>query len=107
MTWTPERIGHLCRRYRDGAHFSHIGEELGCGKCAAIGKFHRLLREGHPLATRAARVRNDGTTMNRVADWMASYGGSIADCARALGVGYYTVKSAWDRIRAPMGAQAR
>ncbi len=105
FAWTPHRIGLLCRRYAEGASFKEVGAELGCSKNAAIGKFNRLIKERHALALKAAAPR--AGTADRVAAWMASYGGSVADCARSLGVSYISAKSAWDRVRARLGTQAR
>lgn len=106
FTWTPERIGILCRRYRDGALHSEIAEVLGTSKNACVGKFNRLLNEGHPIAIHAADARAGGT-MDKVANWMASHGGSIAECAACLGLSYGAAKCAWDRVRARLGRQAR
>lgn len=106
FTWTPERIGHLCRRrFHDGALFKDIAREIGTTKSAVIGKWGRLLNEGHTLAIAAERVRYR-SRMDEVADWMAAYGGSIADCARSLNVSYLTAKCAWDRVRRNLGPQA-
>lgn len=45
--------------------------------------------------------------MNDVADWMAIYGGTPAECARAIGAPYEAVKAAWRNIKKKMGGQAR
>ncbi len=105
-SWTPLRTGHLCRRRLDGAHFSTIARELGIAKGSAIGKFHRLLRDRDALALSAEAETEEGTSV-RVAEWMAAYGGSIADCARSMGISYDSARSAWSRVRRKMGAQAR
>lgn len=104
--WTPERVGTLCRRYRDGALHSEIAEALGTTKNACVGKFNRLVNEGSPIAIQAADARAGGT-MDKVAEWMASHGGSIAECALCLGLNYDATRSAWDRVKARLGRQAR
>lgn len=104
MIWTPETVGHLCRRYRDGALHSEIAAEIGTTKNACIGKFRRLL--SHSALAQSAFDARNGTRMDEVADWMAAHGGSIADCARSLDIHYDAARAAWNRIRQKLGEQA-
>lgn len=106
VTWTPARVGELCHRYRDGETFAAIASAIGCTKNAAIGKFNRLIDEGDRAALEAADARAGSKTADLIAEWMADNGGSIADCARALGMSHTTVRGSWQRIRTRLGAQA-
>lgn len=50
--WTAERISELRVMWADGLPTKEIGERLGCGKSAAIGKAHRLaglVSRGSPI----------------------------------------------------------
>jgi DNA-binding CsgD family transcriptional regulator len=105
-TWTPDRIGALCRGYMRGHRFEDIAPRLGVTKSAAVGKFNRLLKEGHALARQAADARSE-TTESRVAEWMATYGGTVAQCARCLGITEPSARNAWTRIKRKLGRQAR
>lgn len=50
--WTPERIAILETYVAAGMPYLEIGQLLGCGKNAAIGKARRMgLSERHPRAT--------------------------------------------------------
>jgi hypothetical protein len=106
FTWTPDRIGALCRGYMAGYRFEDIAPRIGTTKSAAVGKFNRLLKDGHSLARTAAESRNE-TTEDRVATWMARFGGGVADCARALGITEPAARNAWTRIKRKLGHQAR
>ena len=103
--WTPQRIGDLCRLYMAGQRFEDLAPRIGVTKGAAVGKFNRLRKEGHALACQAADERSS-TTEDRVASWMERFGGTLSQCADDLGVSYYAVRSAWNRVRAKLGAQA-
>lgn len=106
QSWPPEKVARLCRGYLAGSTLPQMAREIGCSKSAAVGKFWRLRKEGHSLAKIAAAGREPGTR-EQVAAWMASHGGSIADCSRALGFSYDATRSAWCRVRRKLGAQAR
>ena len=42
MSWTSEKIDLLTKLWNDGLTTAKIGEELGVGKNAVVGKAHRL-----------------------------------------------------------------
>ena len=42
MSWTPEKIELLTSLWNQGWTTARIGEELGVGKNAVVGKAHRL-----------------------------------------------------------------
>lgn len=48
-----------------------------------------------------------GDRMAQVAQWMATRGGTVSECARSLGEPYDTIKQCWRRVRARLGEQAR
>lgn len=106
FAWTNENVGTLCRSYLAGDRFEDIARRLGCTKSAAVGKFNRLLKDGHALANQAAAMRSPRTE-DRVAEWMSVYGRGVAECARALGITEPAARQAWGRIKRKLGSQAR
>lgn len=106
FTWTPDAVGALCRGYMAGERFEDVARRLGTTKGAAIGKFNRLVKEGHALASQAAAMRSPRTE-DRVAEWMSVYGRGVAECARALGITEPAARQAWGRIKRKLGSQAR
>jgi hypothetical protein len=58
--WTPEKVEQLKALMDEGLTFAQIGAAIGMGRCACIGKAHRLgLRRGeeakHPPGPRGPR----------------------------------------------------
>lgn len=45
--WTPERIVYLTNRWEARASATVIGNEMGCSRCAVLGKAHRLGLPSH------------------------------------------------------------
>jgi molybdenum-dependent DNA-binding transcriptional regulator ModE len=46
------------------------------------------------------------TRMDQLAEWMAEFGGTVSEAAKALGWRYDNTKHVWRRIRRRLGAQA-
>ena len=56
MSWTPEKIERLERLWAEGWTTARIGEDLGVGKNAVVGKAHRL---GLPKRPSPIQRRNE------------------------------------------------
>lgn len=46
-----------------------------------------------------------GARGNQVAEWMSEHGGTVTECARAIGVEASVVKHAWRVVRMKLGRE--
>lgn len=65
VTWSPEIVNELASLWRQGMPTRKIGERLGCGKNAVIGKAHKLGLPGRPSPIKR-RDPSDTTPPRRV-----------------------------------------
>lgn len=67
--WNETAVARLRVLWIDGLPTKEIGKILGCGKCAAIGKAHRIRLPARPHAIRPSAVCTEEIACFRQMGW--------------------------------------
>jgi DNA-binding CsgD family transcriptional regulator len=110
--WSQAEVDYLERNLALGYSYSQIAEGLGRSRNSIAGQIRRMRGHQDAPKVRPAMNRDEaaefcrGRRMDQVAE-LLSEGFTLAEVGEELGIGKQAVKSAFNRIKARLGEQAR